>query len=108
MSVDHCSCEDREKAPTVDSIQVKKRITLKDYSLITGVGISTGIQVSGLPEGYTVKDLIYTSMNEEIAVVNTFGEVIGMKTGGTDILIQTKDKKHLVHCHILVVELNRK
>ena len=47
-------------------------------------------------------------MNEEIAVVNTFGEVIGMKTGGTDILIQTKDKRHLVHCHILVVELNRK
>ena len=108
MSVDHCSCEDREKAPTVDPIQVKKRITLKDYSLITGVGISTGIQVSGLPEGYTIEDLIYTSKNEEIAVVNTFGEVTGKKTGGTDILIQTKDKKHLVHCHILVVELNRK
>ena len=108
MSVDHCSCEDREKAAIVDPIQVKKRITLKDYSLITGVGISTGIQVSGLPEGYTVEDLIYTSKNEEIAVVNVFGEVIGKKTGGTDILIQTKDKKHLVHCHILVVELNRK
>ena len=108
MSVDHCSCEDREKAPTIDSIQVKKRITLKDYSLITGVGISTRIQISGLPEGYTVEDLIYTSKDEEIAVVNTFGEVIGQKTGGTDILIETKDKKHLVHCHILVVELNRK
>ena len=108
MSFDHFCCEDREKTPTVDPIQVKKRITLKDYSLITGVGISTGIQVSGLPEGYTIEDLIYTSKNEEIAVVNTFGEVIGKKTGGTEILIQTKDKKHFVHCHILVVELNRK
>ena len=76
--------------------------------MITGVGISTRIQISGLPEGYTVEDLIYTSKNEEIAVVNTFGEVIGQKAGGTDILIETKDKKHLVHCHILVVEINRK
>ena len=87
---------------------MKKRITLKDHSLIPGDGVSTRIQVTGLPEGYTVEDLIYISKNTDIAEVNTFGEVIGQKTGGTDILIETKDKKHLVHCHILVVELNRK
>lgn len=108
MSVDHCSCEDREKVPNIESIQVKKRITLKDYSLITGVGVSTRIQVSGLPEGYTVEDLVYTSQNTDIAEVSSVGEVIGKRPGGTDILIQTKDKKHLVHCHILVVEINRK
>ena len=108
MSVDHCSCEDREKVPNVEAIQVKKRITLKDYSLIAGVGVSARIQVSGLPEGYTVEDLIYISKNTDIAEVSLDGEVIGKKSGGTDILIQTKDKKHLVHCHILVVEINRK
>ena len=108
MSVDHCSCEDREKVPNVEAIQVKKRITLKDYSLIAGVGVSARIQVSGLPEGYTVEDLIYISKNTDIAEVGLDGEVIGKKSGGTDILIQTKDKKHLVHCHILVVEINRK
>ena len=108
MRVDHCSCEDREKVPNVEAIQVKKRITLKDYSLIAGVGLSARIQVSGLPEGYTVEDLIYISKNTDIAEVSLDGEVIGKKSGGTDILIQTKDKKHLVHCHILVVEINRK
>ena len=108
MSVDHCSCEDREKVPNVEAIQVKKRITLKDYSLISGVGVSTRIQVTGLPEGYTVEDLIYISKNTDIAEVSSAGEVIGNKSGGTDIVIQTKDKKHLVHCHILVVEINRK
>ena len=108
MSVDHCSCEDREKVPNVEAIQVKKRITLKDYSLISGVGVSTRIQVTGLPEGYTVEDLIYISKNTDIAEVSSAGEVIGKKSGGTDIVIQTKDKKHLVHCHILVVEINRK
>ncbi|WP_314232045.1 Ig-like domain-containing protein [Solobacterium moorei] len=108
MSVDHCSCEDREKVPNIESIQVKKRITLKDYSLIAGVGVNTRIQVSGLPEGYTVEDLVYTSQNTDIAEVSSVGEVIGKRPGGTDILIQTKDKKHLVHCHILVVEINRK
>ena len=108
MSVDHCSCEDRKKVPNVEAIQVKKRITLKDYSLISGVGVSTRIQVTGLPEGYTVEDLIYISKNTDIAEVSSAGEVIGNKSGGTDIVIQTKDKKHLVHCHILVVEINRK
>ena len=108
MSVDHCSCEDREKVPNVEAIQVKKRITLKDYSLISGVGVSTRIQVTGLPEGYTVENLIYISKNTDIAEVSSAGEVIGNKSGGTDIVIQTKDKKHLVHCHILVVEINRK
>ena len=108
MSVDHCSCEDREKVSNVEAIQVKKRITLKDYSLISGVGVSTRIQVTGLPEGYTVEDLIYISKNTDIAEVSSAGEVIGKKSGGTDIVIQTKDKKHLVHCHILVVEINRK
>lgn len=76
--------------------------------MITGVGVSTRIQVSGLPEGYTVEDLVYTSQNTDIAEVSSVGEVIGKRPGGTDILIQTKDKKHLVHCHILVVEINRK
>ena len=108
MRVDHCSCEDREKVPNVEAIQVKKRITLKDYSLICGVGVSTRIQVTGLPDGYTVEDLIYISKNTDIAEVSSAGEVIGNKSGGTDIVIQTKDKKHLVHCHILVVEINRK
>ena len=108
MSVDHCSCEDREKVSNVEAIQVKKRITLKDYSLVSGVGVSTRIQVTGLPEGYTVEDLIYISKNTDIAEVSSAGEVIGKKSGGTDIVIQTKDKKHLVHCHILVVEINRK
>ena len=108
MSVDHCSCEDREKVPNLEAIQVKKRITLKDYSLICGVGVSTRIQVTGLPEGYTVEDLIYISKNTDIAEVSSAGEVIGKKSGGTDIVIQTKDKKHLVHCHILVVEIKRK
>ena len=87
---------------------MKKRITLKDYSLICGVGVSTRIQVTGLPDGYTVEDLIYISKNTDIAEVSSAGEVIGNKSGGTDIVIQTKDKKHLVHCHILVVEINRK
>ena len=64
--------------------------------------------MTGLPEGYTVEDLIYISKNTDIAEVSSAGEVIGNKSGGTDIVIQTKDKKHLVHCHILVVEINRK
>ena len=87
---------------------MKKRITLKDYSLISGVGVSTRIQVTGLPEGYTVEELISVSKNTDVADVSSAGEVIGNKSGGTDIVIQTKDKKHLVHCHILVVEINRK
>lgn len=104
MAVDHCSCKDRQKPLEHDPIQVRKKITLKDYSLIISLHGRKRIEITGLPENYTVQDLIYQSQDESIAVVDHNGNVTGMKPGGTDIMIQTKDKKHYIHCHILVSE----
>ncbi len=104
--VSKCTRKDREKQVTMDSLTVTKKIKLSNYSMAVHVNKAKTIDVIGLPEGYTKEDLIYSSSNEDVAKVDTSGNVIGKAAGSCVITISTSDEEHYIKCNIIVSEVN--
>lgn len=59
-----------------------------------------------LPEGYRESDLKWSSKDENIAVINSRGEVTGRNQGSTIIKVFTSDNKYSVECTVTVYEDN--
>lgn len=85
---------------TLDIIDTTQ-IIIKDYSLIVAKGKSIKIQITGLPNGYSLDDLEYV-VEKPCISVDTNGMVTGVERGSSIVTIQTKDKKYKIECHVLV------
>ena len=102
--VDQCTRNSRKVLPTAEGIVTKEQICLSNYAFAIKKGQQKQIQITGLPKSYTKNDLIYTSNHTNLASVDGEGNVYGISSGSVEITIQTKDKKHIVHCSVMVME----
>ena len=100
-----CTREEREKKVTIDALKVTKKICLKDYSMIVKQGKEKQIIVTGLPEGYTKNDLVFTTSNGDVATVLENGVVQAMHGGSAVITVTTLDGKHYIKCNVVVPEV---
>lgn len=66
-------------------------ITVEPSTLRLLVGESKILQVTVLPEDASVKDVTWTSANEEIAIVDEAGEVFALSPGKVKITATSKD-----------------
>ncbi len=103
--VSKCTRTDREKKVDLDTLTVTKKIKLNNYSMVVHVNKAKTIEIIGLPEGYTKDDLIYTSSNEEVAIVDSNGNVIGKSSGSCVITISTSDEEHYIKSNVIVSEV---
>lgn len=101
-AVEKCTRTSRKHLPTAEGIQTTKRICLSQYSFSVHIGYKYQIHITGLPTGYTESDLIYESSNEQVATVDQSGNVIGKEAGSVVITVHTSDKKHNIHCNVIV------
>lgn len=100
--VSKCTRKDREKSIAVDSLKHTKKITLQNYSMIVHIGKSQQIIITGLPQGYTKSQLVYTSDASEVAGVDGNGMITAVTSGSVVITISTSDSRHYIHCNVLV------
>lgn len=100
--VKECTRKDRKKKVQYEEIAVSDKIRLERYALAIGVNGYRQIQVTGLPEGYTVSDLIYESKDNEIAIVSSNGRVTGKKSGSCEVSVTTNDGKYSISLSVLV------
>lgn len=100
--VSKCTRKDREKSVAMDSLKVTKKITLQNYSMIVHIGKNQQINITGLPEGYSKSNLVYTSNAGEVASVNANGIITANKSGSAVITISTSDGNHSIQCNVLV------
>ena len=77
------------------------KITLKKYSAVVIKGESYEIPIVSLPNGYSEKDLIFTSNNTNVVTCND-KYVTAKDIGSTSIDIKTKDNKYKASINILV------
>ncbi|MGM9940898.1 MAG: Ig domain-containing protein [Bulleidia sp.] len=98
------SCTRNDRKPTVEKqeIKVTGKITLERYALAMGKGGYRSIVVTGLPEGYSASDLIYTVTDSSVAVVSENGRVTGRTPGATEVKVETSDGKYSSSISILV------
>lgn len=100
--VSKCTRKDRIILNEAETITVSKKIKLEDYSFVVKVSGERQIVVKGLPEGYEKEDLLYTSDNETIAIVDSTGVVSGISQGAAVITVTTNDNAHYIKCNVIV------
>lgn len=102
--VNHCSTpKDFRKKEDV-SLIASDKITLHKNNMLINIGDKKILNFKTLPDGYEVRDLEFTSNNENIARVDFRGNIQGISRGATIIQIKTKDNIYHINVHILVVE----
>ena len=102
--VDKCTRTDRKKSELKDTIKVDKQITLSSYNLVVHIGESKSFKITGLPAGYTEKDLVFTSKDNAIAQVSASGVISGYTVGSTSVDISTSDGKYSLQGNVLVTK----
>lgn len=97
-----CTRKDRKQKIEYDAITVSDQIKLERYAFAIGVNGYRQINVTGLPKGYSVSDLLYESKDNEIATVSQNGRVIGKKSGSCEVSVMTNDGKYSISLSVLV------
>lgn len=100
--VQSCTRKEREKRKDDLEIIETESIQLKKYSMILDSGENGSIVFRGLPKGYSLTDLIYSSSSPEIVSVSSTGTVKGLQEGSSIITIETKDHLYTIRCTVLV------
>ena len=99
--VPECTRKDRERQSSGSKLLVTDNIAIADYSLILDPGETGTIRIIGLPRGYTISSLVFTSQDGNVASAEGI-QVHGKQPGSTMIRIQTQDGKYSINCNILV------
>ncbi|MBR4461626.1 MAG: hypothetical protein IKS51_03500 [Erysipelotrichaceae bacterium] len=95
-----CTRKDRVNVKEMDEVSSEK-IVLDSYAEVLHKNETYQIIVKALPEGYEISDLLYSSRNDAIAIVND-GLIQAVSPGSVQIRVDTKDGKYSAYVNILV------
>ena len=92
-----------EQEPTESSgiLEKSEILDIDIYMLSLGVGDTYEIQVTDIPEGYNVSDLVWESDDTEIVTVKD-GKVKAVSVGNAQVKVATSDGKHSISCTVIV------
>jgi hypothetical protein len=79
-------------------------VTLDRTAVTVGIDTSTQLEALVSPADATSKTVIWSSADESIATVDSFGNVSGVSLGETSITVKTRDGNHTAVCTVRVVE----
>lgn len=102
--------EIEELDPSTESSEISKteNITLSTMRVEISEGGVAQITVTGLPDGYTLKDIEAESDDSSVATFDIReGQITGIKEGITQITIKTKDGKYKAFCAVVVTTDNK-
>ena len=100
--VKECTRKNRKKKVQYEEITVSDKIRMERYAIAVAVNGYRQINVTGLPEGYSVSDLIYESKDTDTAIVSSNGRVTGKKSGSCEVTVTTNDGKYSISLSVLV------
>ena len=87
---------------TDNEVRVGEILSVSSMKSILSPKETTNVQVSQIPEGYKVSDLVYKSNNTDVATVDASGVITAVEQGSTMILISTSDGKYSCACSVTV------
>lgn len=94
-----------EADPAVESNEISRTETISLSTMRVEIkeGNTAQISVTGLPEGYTLKDIEAEIDDSSIATFDIKeGQIAGKKEGITQIMVKTKDGKYKAFCAVVV------
>lgn len=87
-----------------NSVSFGEVLLLSEFRADINVGAKYSINITQLPNGYKLSDIVYESADKNIAKVDSKGAVEGLKGGVTTVKVKTKDGKFSTIISIFVVE----
>ena len=82
-------------------INSANKILLNTYAEVLNVGQTFNIEILGLPQGYSINNIKYSSSDNSIATV-TNGIINTIKPGSAKINVHTSDNKYNSYINVLV------
>ncbi len=104
LFVKRCTRSTNFNTPLPTLLTNLDRIILQNYSKIIKVNETEFVEVRGLPENYSMNDLVFNSSKPNVAIVDDHGSVTAISRGNTLITITTKDNAFEVSMNVMVVE----
>jgi hypothetical protein len=104
-TVDACTRKDYKREVEASAVPKTDKIRIASYAIALKQGETKTIRVTGIPEGYSMNDLVF-SISGSAAAVSASGTVTGMSAGSGVVTIATSDGKYKVECSVLVTEGN--
>lgn len=101
MFVKKCTRVKNKKVKDNSIKIINEKIILKSYAEVIKINESYLIEISLLPEGYSLDDVVIDSLDKSIVFVNGY-KAIGVKPGTCKVRVYTKDNKHEAFINILV------
>lgn len=93
-----------ETAPDETAFAGVDAIDVDFYFLSLSVGENGKLNVTELPEGYTMSDVVFSSGNSDIVSVSGDGTLKAVSGGQTEITVKTSDEKYTVSCSVFVAD----
>lgn len=100
-----CACTRKERIKETsaeEEVITSDKLLIDAYAKAVHIGSPKQITITGIPSGYTAKDITFASSDSSIASVDGNGTVTANSSGSAVITVSTKDGKYYVKCNILV------
>lgn len=98
--------EERVEPPSDNNqnneIQIGDRLDIDRSVLYLKLDQSEKINVTLLPEGYTINDIVFTIEDSSIAKVDSNGIITALQEGGTKLVVKTNDGLFETECYVNV------
>lgn len=104
MFIERCTRGNRLVNNDTTNILESDKIRVEKYNMIVEKGKEKKINIVGLPKGYKIEDLIFSSSDESVCKVTRYGNIQAIDRGNSIITIQTKDGIHTTKSNVLVVK----
>ncbi len=96
--------QEEDKPVYVEDIKIERE------KIIVSVNGKMPLKISVVPDNAIVKEILYTSLNDLVATVDDDGNVVGVRTGTTSILIECGSIKKFVTVEVsaeLIGDINK-
>ena len=97
-----CTRGEREYRESSEDTVKADALTIAQYAVNLSAGESASLRITGIPEGYSKADLVYTSDHPESASVDSSGRITAIAEGSAVITVSTKDGRYSVKCSACV------
>lgn len=102
--VERCTRSEKKSTAAPDLILKTDKIELEPLQIILDPGQSAVIQIKGLPEELTKKQLIWLTGDPSVATILQTGKVTAMHPGNTVITVRDENDQYQTQVHIAVRE----
>ena len=87
---------------TVEVLEFNDILSVQETSVMLEIGGTSQIILSSIPTGYSQEDIVFTSLNNDIATVSNSGLITAVSIGTTTVKVATNDDQYSTNISVRI------